>query len=243
MDCPFCAERIQDAAKRCPHCHSDVDRNKGVRRFFRQAWKRSWLVGTLVLNALFSAWIVPLIVERLNHEQTIYDARLKLANRIVAEGTEIEETLNDVETILQIFQQDSMKMPLAAIKADQESMRQRLVDRYLAFQHKGWWWYTAVQRDSEYPEPLSKQDKKRLDDLCDDYRAALLEEAAALTVLWDAVMRTPPSAHAPATDPYKNVFDQQAPSLLHSGNARREAFHGMAWIFDHAKRPHHWWLP
>src|SRR5258708_16123939 len=188
MLCPQCAESIPTAAKRCSHCHSDLDQTTGRRRFFKRARKGIWVLLSIVGTALLTTWIVPLIVDRVNHQKTLYEARVRIAEQVIENGNATETRLDDLETILAIFPQDARELSPAQFREEQPQAPSRLTAPYFEFTRIGWWWFGKTQREADFPKPLTDDRQKELRRLADEYDKALYQSTIALTAEWDAVL-------------------------------------------------------
>ena len=201
--------------------------------------------GLAVLTVLFSAVvtssIVPGIIAELDYRRTLRETRLRIAHEINTQGILVETQINNLETIVGIFQKDAARMTPAEAAVAQAAARQRMASVYRGYERVAWWWFRRIQRDAALTrrdgQPVDtatreaqSAEKKRLDDAVEKYTAALNETATAIDTLWTRVLREPPEAARAATP--SRIVKETTAQLRAIGQRRRDSLTEMTRIFE-----------
>ena len=153
----------------------------------------------LVVGAVVTSILVPILSDRVNREKLLRERRLNIAMEIIKDNVETNRRLNSMVTALELFQKDNSGPSARVVdyRAEQKELRGKIDQAYLEFDSQAWWWYSEIYSEAVVVNIISSRDLNELSRIRHEYGENLGESTRTLDGLWNPFLRDTYKPNAP----------------------------------------------
>ena len=142
------------------------------------------LFGIFVAAAVTS-FLIPKFISYFDREQAVRDAKLKHAQEIIEQSTEVNRKLTVLRTELELFHKYAHS---SFYKEEQRALKREMNTLYLEFDRLAWWWHWAARERIILQKLISEQEIMAMAELLTKYTKNLEKSGTVLEGIWKACL-------------------------------------------------------
>ena len=148
-------------------------------------WLRHPITVTFV-GAFLSVLIIPIISVRLSDRRLIDDARLRGCMEIIKNSMDIDQRLNTMITMIEMYVHDPTATP-TSWRQGLPQINAAMTQQYLEFDKTAWWWISRLPLEAKLLR--IEVDTKLLGPMLTDYKSNLERATKAVAKLRDRSLK------------------------------------------------------